>query len=181
MRLLFCQRQTRWGAGPGPVAIDREVVYSDMTDWRRFGRAPDFSERKMKDVITQRRDRRGCDERVWVCSVRLRLRELDHPSPLGICICGIGCDIVFEGVHKAKPCSGRLLVGEPRVAAWVMARSLVPSPEIVGWSPGARTCLRVSPGLLTVLECRFNKTPPLVHPGSLTILECHFNRSTHPP
>ena len=35
-----CSRQIRWGAGPGPVAVDREVAYSDMTDWRRFGRAP---------------------------------------------------------------------------------------------------------------------------------------------
>jgi hypothetical protein len=32
MCLLFCLMQTRWGAGPGPVAIDREVVCSDMTD-----------------------------------------------------------------------------------------------------------------------------------------------------
>ena len=59
MCLLFCLRQTRWGAGPGPVVIDREVVYSDMTDWRRFGRAPDFTA-KIKDVIAQRRDRRKC-------------------------------------------------------------------------------------------------------------------------
>ena len=29
MCLLICLRQTQWGAGPGPVAIDREVVYSD--------------------------------------------------------------------------------------------------------------------------------------------------------
>ena len=48
MCLLFCLRQTRWGAGPGPVAIDREVVYSDMTDWRRFGRAPDFSDGRLR-------------------------------------------------------------------------------------------------------------------------------------
>ena len=53
MCLPFCLRQTCWGAGPGPVAIDREVVYSDMTECRQFGRAPDFSDRKMKDVITQ--------------------------------------------------------------------------------------------------------------------------------
>ena len=45
MCLPFCLRQTHWGAGPGPVAIDRKMVYSDMTDWRRIGRAPDFSER----------------------------------------------------------------------------------------------------------------------------------------
>ena len=24
MRLLFCLKQTRWGAGPGPVVVDRE-------------------------------------------------------------------------------------------------------------------------------------------------------------
>ena len=44
MYLLFCLRQTRWGAGPGPVAIDREAVYSEMTDWHGFGKTPDFSE-----------------------------------------------------------------------------------------------------------------------------------------
>ena len=33
----------------GPVVIDREVVHG-MTDWRRFGRAPDFTA-KIKDVI----------------------------------------------------------------------------------------------------------------------------------
>ena len=32
MCLPFCLRQNRRGAGPGPVAIDREVVYSNMTD-----------------------------------------------------------------------------------------------------------------------------------------------------
>ena len=48
MCLLFCLRQTRWGAGLGPVAIDREVVYSDMTDWRRFGREPDFSDGRLR-------------------------------------------------------------------------------------------------------------------------------------
>ena len=42
MCLLFCLRLNRWGAGPGPVAIDREVVYSDMTECRWFGRAPNF-------------------------------------------------------------------------------------------------------------------------------------------
>ena len=41
------------------MVIDREVVYSGMTDWRRFGRAPDFPA-KIKDVISQRRDRRKC-------------------------------------------------------------------------------------------------------------------------
>ena len=40
LMFLLSVWQTRWGAGPGRVAIDREVVYSDMTDWRRFGREP---------------------------------------------------------------------------------------------------------------------------------------------
>ena len=48
MCLLFCLKQTRWGSGPGPVVIDREVVYSDMTDWHRFGRASDFSDGRLK-------------------------------------------------------------------------------------------------------------------------------------
>ena len=30
--------------------------------------------------------------------------------------------------------------------------------KIVGWEMGARTCLHVRPGSLTILECRFNKT-----------------------
>ena len=29
------------------------MVCSDMADWRRFGRAPDFSGRKMKGVIAK--------------------------------------------------------------------------------------------------------------------------------
>ena len=48
MCLLFCLSQTLWGAGPGPVAIDREVVYSDMTDWRWFGRDTDFSDGRLR-------------------------------------------------------------------------------------------------------------------------------------
>ena len=40
MCLLFCLRQTRWGAGPGPVVIDREVVYSDMTIGVGLGERP---------------------------------------------------------------------------------------------------------------------------------------------
>jgi len=51
MCLLFCLRQTRWGAGPGPLGIDREVMRSDMTDCRWFGRAPDFSEGSVKERI----------------------------------------------------------------------------------------------------------------------------------
>ena len=33
-----------------------------------------------------------------------------------------------------------------------------PPSETVGWEMGARTCLHVRPGRLTILECRFNKT-----------------------
>ena len=57
MWLPFCSEADP--LGNGARSIDREVVYSGMTDWRRFGRAPDFS-RKIKDVIARRRDRRGC-------------------------------------------------------------------------------------------------------------------------
>jgi hypothetical protein len=32
----------------GTRSIDREVVYSGMTDWRRFGRAPDFSQGRLR-------------------------------------------------------------------------------------------------------------------------------------
>ena len=48
MCLLFCLRQTRWGAGPRPVVIDQEVVYSGMTDWCWFGRASDFSDERLR-------------------------------------------------------------------------------------------------------------------------------------
>jgi hypothetical protein len=103
MCLPFCLRQTLWGAGPGPVAIDREVVYSDMTDWRRFGRVHDFSERKMKDVITQRRDRRGCGRsHVWVCPTSAT--RLAHPITLGTG--SIGCSIASEGVHRLNLAQG---------------------------------------------------------------------------
>ena len=100
-----------WGAGPGPVAIDWDVVCSDMTDWRRFGRAPDFSGRKMKGVIakttgcpmTRKGSRRGLSG--------ASAQRLDHPSTLGIG--GIGCNIVSEGasargdVSRISPGIGR--------------------------------------------------------------------------
>ena len=40
MWLPFCSEADP--LGNGARSIDREVVYSDMKDWRRFGRAPDF-------------------------------------------------------------------------------------------------------------------------------------------
>ena len=52
MCLPFCRRQTRWGGGPGPVAIDQEVVYFDITVWRRFGRAPSLTEDEGRDHST---------------------------------------------------------------------------------------------------------------------------------
>ena len=61
MCLLFMSEADPLGSGArscGYVVIDREVVHG-MTDWRRFGRAPDFTA-KIKDVIAQRRDRRKC-------------------------------------------------------------------------------------------------------------------------
>jgi len=91
-------------------------------------------------------------------SVWLRLQKLDHPTTLGIG--GIGCAIASEGVHNVKPCSGRLLVGVPQVAAWVMTHG--PAAPPLKWWGGrwerahASTCKR--PGRLTILECHFNKT-----------------------
>ena len=87
-------------------------------------------------------------------SVQLRLRELDHPPKLGIS--GIGCDIVSVEVHEVKTCTGRLSV-LPLVDACAMARGPDTSPEIMGREVGARTCLHVRSGRLTILECRFNK------------------------
>jgi hypothetical protein len=46
MCLLFCSKADPLGSGAR--SIDREIVYSDMTDWRRFGRAPDFFEGRLR-------------------------------------------------------------------------------------------------------------------------------------
>jgi hypothetical protein len=71
---------------------------------------------------------------------------------------------VSEGVHKVKPCSGRLLAGlAPGVGRgqW----SVGPIPEV-----GARTCLHVRPGRLAMLECRFNNNaPPKVRIAHLNV------------
>jgi hypothetical protein len=45
-------------------------------------------------------------------SVRLRPHGLDHPITVGV---GGIRSIASEGVHKVKPCSGRLSVGAPQV------------------------------------------------------------------
>ena len=70
-------------SGPRSCAYRPGVVRSDMADWRRVGRAPDLSGRKMKGVIAKttgcpmKGSRRGL-------SIRLRPQRLDHPSTLGI-------------------------------------------------------------------------------------------------
>ena len=46
MWLPFCSEADP--LGNGTRSIDREVVYSGMTDWRRFGRAPDFSDGRLR-------------------------------------------------------------------------------------------------------------------------------------
>ena len=46
MWLPFCSEADP--LGNGTRSIDREVVYSGMTDWRRFGRAPDFSQGRLR-------------------------------------------------------------------------------------------------------------------------------------
>jgi len=46
MWLPFCSEADP--LGNGARSIDQEAVYSDMTDWRRFGRAPDFSEERLR-------------------------------------------------------------------------------------------------------------------------------------
>ena len=88
--------------GSGPRSTGPGVVCSDMADWRRFGRAPDFSGRKMKGVIAKTTEcpmtRKGSGMGL---SNRPRPRRLDHPLTLGIG--GIGCDIVSEGAESARP------------------------------------------------------------------------------
>ena len=71
------------------------VVCSDMADWRRFGRAPDFSGRKMKGVIAKTTEcsmmRKGSRMGLSGASAQ----RLDHSLTLGIG--GIGCDIASKG------------------------------------------------------------------------------------
>ena len=95
------------GSGPRFCGYRPGVVCSDMADWRRFGRAPDFSGRKMKGVIakttgcpmTRKGSRRGLSG--------ASAQRLDHPLKLGIS--GIGCDIVSGGAEPARPME--MLVG----------------------------------------------------------------------
>ena len=72
-----------------------KTTHHDMADWRRFGRAPDFSGWKMKGVIAKTT---GCPmtrEGSGIGLTGASAQRLDHPLTLGIG--GIGCDIVSEG------------------------------------------------------------------------------------
>ena len=90
------------GSGSRSCGYRPGVVCSDMADWRRFGRAPDFSGRKMKGVIAKTTEcpmtRKGSGMGL---SNRPRPQRLDHPLTLGIG--GIGCDIVSGGAESARP------------------------------------------------------------------------------
>ena len=89
------------GSGSRSCGYRPGVVCSDMADWRRFGGAPDFSERKMKGVIAKTTEcpmtRKG-----WVGVCQTWTMRLDHPSTLGNG--GIGCDIVSEGASAHGDC-----------------------------------------------------------------------------
>ena len=109
------------GSGSRSCGYRPGVVCSDMADWRRFGRAPDFSGRKMKGVIAKttgcpmKGSRRGL-------SIRLRPQRLDHPLTLGIG--GIGCDTASEGAPVHGDVS-RLTLG---IVAW--AAELTPGTPL---------------------------------------------------
>ena len=104
MCLPFCRRQTRGGAGPGPVTVDRAVVYFGTTDWRRFGKRPTSLKGRLRtwslnDGIAE--DMEGS------CMGLFSFGYGNRIIPLSPGIGGIGCDIVSVGVRKVKPCSGR--------------------------------------------------------------------------
>ena len=84
------------------MVIDREVVHG-MTDWRRFGRAPDFTA-KIKDVIAQRRDRRKCVKGscMGLFAIGFGLCHENWIITLGIG--GIGYDTVSGGVSRLRLC-----------------------------------------------------------------------------
>ena len=86
------------GSGPrstGPGVVCSDMADDDMADWRRFGRAPDFSGRKMKGVIAKTTEcpmtRKGSRRGLSGASAQ----RLDHSLTLGIG--GIGCDIASKG------------------------------------------------------------------------------------
>ena len=99
------------GSGSRSCGYRPGVVCSDMADWRRFGRAPDFFGRKTKGAITKTAGcpmtRKGSRRGLSGASAQ----RLDHPSTLGIG--GIGCNIVSGGasargdVSRISPGIGR--------------------------------------------------------------------------
>jgi hypothetical protein len=96
MCLPFVRGRPAGERGLSPVATERESVYSDMTNWRWFGRAPDSSDgrsrtRSLNNGIAEDVEGFGYGY------VLLQPHGLDHASPLGIV--GIGCDIVSGGVQ----------------------------------------------------------------------------------
>ena len=109
--------------GSGPRSTGPGVVCSDMADWRQFGGAPDFSERKMKGVIAKTTEcpmmRKGSRRGL---SVRLRPQRLDHPSTLGIG--GIGCDTASGGASA----HGDVRRLTPGIVAW--AAELTPGTPL---------------------------------------------------
>ena len=108
--------------GSGPRSTGPGVVCSDMADWRRFGRPPDFSGRKMKGVIakttgcpmTRKGSRRGLSG--------ASAQRLDHPLTLGIG--GMGCDIVSEGASA----HGHVSRLTPGIVSW--AAELTPGTSL---------------------------------------------------
>ena len=111
------------GSGSRSCGYRPGVVCSDMADWRRFGRAPDFSGRKMKGVIAKTTGcpmtRKGSGMGL---SIRPRPQRLDHPLTLGIG--GIGCDIASEGASA----HGDVRRLTPGIVAW--AAELTPGTPL---------------------------------------------------
>ena len=99
------------GSGSRSCGYRPGVVCSDIADWRWFGRAPDFSGRKMKGVIAKTTGMSDDAEGFGHGSVLASALRLDHPSTLGIG--GIGYHIVSGGasargdVSRISPGIGR--------------------------------------------------------------------------
>ena len=92
------------GSGSRSCGYRPGVVCSDMADWRRFGRAPDFSGRKMKGVIAKTTGMSDDAEGFGHGSVLTSALRLDHPLTLGIG--GIGCDIAPKGLRPMEMLGG---------------------------------------------------------------------------
>ena len=108
--------------GSGPRSTGPGVVCSDMADWRRFGRAPDFSGRKMKGVIAKTTGMSDDAEGFGQGSVLASALRLDHPLTLGIG--GIGCDTASEGASAY----GDVRRLTPGIVAW--AAELTPGTPL---------------------------------------------------